>query len=165
MSGSDTISAQARRGSAAVGYLSDLAEVEAASVMALRLWCDGAHNRAALQDEFTAHLGEGRARAALDAWQTLLDMCHEFGRRPLMRHGVSCKCLGADEACFAHFMAAATLGEREDAMMIATLLVRPDCAPMVTALAAECGMALQGMHPRPSASLSSNHTVQTPTLH
>lgn len=164
MSGVGAISPGARRGSAAVGHLSDLAGVEAASVMALRLWCDGAQNRATLRDTFAAHLGAGAARSALEAWQALLDMCHAYGRRPLMRHGVSCKCLGADEACFAHFMAAATHGAREDALMMATLLVRPDCAPMVTALAAECGLAFQAMQPRTPGSAPLRAATQT-TLH
>ncbi len=65
-----------------------------------------------------------------------------------MCHSVQCACLGADESCFANFIATAATGEREDAMLIATLLVRPDVAPIVTSLAADFGLALIRMRPR-----------------
>ena len=32
----------------------------------------------------------------------LMQVGHQFGRRPLCRHGLYCNCLGADEAVFAH---------------------------------------------------------------
>lgn len=62
-----------------------------------------------------------------------------------MRHALHCKCLGADEACFANFIATAATGEREDAMLIATLIVRADVAPLIASLAAEVGLAFRQM--------------------
>ena len=44
--------------------------------------------------------------------------------------------------CFANFVMTAATGERDDAMLIATLLVRPDVAPVVTSVATEVGLAL-----------------------
>ncbi len=82
-----------------------------------------------------------------------------------MRHSVQCKCLGADEACFANFIATAATGEREDAMLIATLLVRPDVAPLIVSLAADVGLAFMRMclsAPREMAAPS--HETQK-TLH
>ena len=62
-----------------------------------------------------------------------------------MRHAADCACLGADEACFANFIATATTGEREDALLMAMLLVRPDVAPQLCAVAMNLGLALKQM--------------------
>ena len=62
-----------------------------------------------------------------------------------MRHQPRCKCLGADEACFANLVSYATEGDREDAMPIATLMVRPDFAPHLAAAAEVFGLGLKRM--------------------
>ena len=80
-----------------------------------------------------------------------------------MRHSVTCKCLGSDESCFANFIATATDGQREDAMLIATLLVRANMAPLVASLAADFGLALKRM--RLSAPSEVAQMEAAPTLH
>lgn len=60
-----------------------------------------------------------------------------------MRHAPACPCIGADEACFAALVADAAEGAREDAMLISTLIVRPDFAPAAAACAEELGVALR----------------------
>lgn len=62
-----------------------------------------------------------------------------------MRHHVNCKCLGADESCFANFIGYATDGEREDALLMAMTIVRPDIAPMAVEYAQRFGLALRQM--------------------
>ncbi|GGE59835.1 hypothetical protein GCM10011517_29270 [Actibacterium pelagium] len=62
-----------------------------------------------------------------------------------MRHELACQCLGADESCFANLIAEAAEGDPEDAMLIATLLVRADMAPCLAALARDVGLALKRM--------------------
>ena len=59
-----------------------------------------------------------------------------------MRHGTACPCVGSDEAVFARFVMTAATGEREDAMLVATLLVRADVAPVATAAAQSIGLTL-----------------------
>jgi hypothetical protein len=59
-----------------------------------------------------------------------------------MRHGCACPCLGADEAAFARLVQTATEGEREDALMLACCMVRPDLAPGLVHLAQAAGLAL-----------------------
>ncbi|WP_323370621.1 hypothetical protein [Sulfitobacter sp. F26204] len=81
-----------------------------------------------------------------------------------MRHSVDCKCLGADESCFANFIAAAAEGEHEDAMLFATLLVRSDVASMVVSCAAEFGLALKRM-PLGGAKEITPMTFRPKTLH
>ena len=134
-----------KRGGAPVGFITELSGIEAASVIYLRLWCNGPDTQAEVWNDFASALGSAPGREALRSFEQLCGLCSRHGRRPLMRHSVSCKCLGSDEACFANFIATAADGEREDAMMIATLLVRPDVAPQVAALAADFGMALKRM--------------------
>lgn len=133
------------RGGTPVGYVTDLDPVEAASVMYLRMWCDGPEAQARVWNDLASELGHQRGRKVLKAFEQLCNLCARHGRRPLMRHAVKCKCMGSDEACFANFVATATAGEREDAMLIATLLVRADIAPLITALAADFGMGLKQM--------------------
>ncbi len=137
--------AQNNRGGASVGLITELDGIEAASVIYLRLWSDGPKAQARVWNDFASSLGSERGRRALKSLEDLCSLCAKHGRRPLMRHSVHCKCLGADESCFANFIATAATGEREDAMLIATLIVRPDAAPMITALAADFGHALMRM--------------------
>lgn len=62
-----------------------------------------------------------------------------------MRHALNCNCLGADENCFAQMIGAAADGGREDAIMIASLIVRHDVAPALAALSQTFGLALRQM--------------------
>ncbi len=149
------------RGGAPVGQLAHMEGLEAASVLYLRLWCDSAPSRQSVRDDFAAALGPDHGAAAADAWETLMELCADHCRRPLMRHAVTCACLGADESCFANFIAAAATGAREDALLMATLIVRADMAPVFTSLACECGLALKCMGLRDIARRAAMHE----TLH
>lgn len=131
------------RGSAPVGYLGELDPVEAAAVRYLRLWSDGPTSQSDVWAEFQMALGDSQGRMALKSFENLCALCSRYGRRPMMRHQVNCRLLGADESCFANLVALAANGEREDAMLISTLLVRADFAPCIAALAAEVGLALR----------------------
>jgi len=136
----------AKRGGAPVGFVTELDGIEAASVIYLRMWCDGPENRGYVHSDFQRSFGTVQGQRILEAFEQLCGLCTQHGRRPLMRHAVNCKCLGSDESCFANFIATAAEGEREDAMLIATLLVRADMAPLITSLATDFGLALKRMH-------------------
>lgn len=160
--------AQAKRGSAPVGFITELDGIEAASVIYLRLWCDGLDSRASVWNDFVSSLGVDQGRKALNSFEDLCSLCTKHGRRPLMRHSVNCKCLGSDESCFANFIATAATGDRDDAMLIATLLVRPDVAPLITSLAANFGLALKRMNlraPRHMAGQEQSFHSPPTTLH
>lgn len=148
------------RGGAPVGYVTELGPVEAGAVLYLRLWCDGPDAQTQVWNDFATALGPEKGRKALKSFETLCDLCVRHGRRPLMRHNVTCKCLGADEACFANFVGYASEGDREDALMIATTIVRPDMAAVLVGVAEEFGLALRRM------ALMAKHPIATPkTLH
>lgn len=139
------MSAPSARGGAAVGRLADLTPLEAGAVMYLRLWGEGSGGRADAASDFDIALGADRGRAAMLTLDRLCSLCAHHGRRPLIRHGLGCGCLGADENCFAQMIAAAAEGAREDAMMMASLIVRPDYAPALASLSEELGLALRRM--------------------
>ncbi|MFY2825108.1 hypothetical protein [Ruegeria sp. MALMAid1280] len=139
------MSAPSPRGGAAVGRLADLSPVAAGAVMYLRLWGDGAQGRSDAASDFEIALGTASGRAAMMTLDQLCSLCAHHGRRPLIRHGLGCSCLGADENCFAQMIAAASEGDREDAMMMAALIVRSDFAPALASLSEEFGLTLRRM--------------------
>lgn len=133
------------RGGMPVGAVTDLDPVGAGAVICLRLWGDGPDRRSELSDELSRTLGLGAGQRAAAQFNEIFALCAHHRRRPLMRHALSCECLGADEACFAAFVSAAADGAREDAMMMALLMVRPDLAPALTDAAQKFGLALRKM--------------------
>lgn len=151
------------RGGAPVGVLADLDPLEANAVLYLRHWSNGAKGRDAVSKEMVTLLGLPRGEAAIEALDNLLALCRDYGRRPLMHHHMRCTCLGADEACFANFVAAAADGERDDALLLATLLVRPDVAPMLASVAFEFGLLLRRAAERAPAR-PTTHPAET-TIH
>lgn len=127
-------------GGAPVGHLDALPPLEALSVRALRRWCDGGAE--ALAGDLALALGPRSGEEAARAFDAFCRHCLSAGRRPLLRHGGGCPCLGADEAAFARLVQTATEGEREDAMMLACVMLRPDLAPATVFLAQAAGLAL-----------------------
>lgn len=151
-----------KRGGAPVGFITELDGIEAASVIYLRLWSDGADAQAQVRDDFVTALGHHCGEKAIESFEQICSLCAVHGRRPLMRHSVQCKCLGADEACFANFIATASEGAREEAMLIATLLVRADVAPLLASCAFDFGLALKRMRlgaPRDYAAVHPQPTI------
>ena len=126
-------------------WLRQLEDLNACCVIYLRLWCDGPDGRAAVRRDLDNALGPRRASTAIEAFETLIALLSQHQRRKLMRHAVSCPCLGADEAYFAHFVATAATGEREDALWMAMVLVRPETAMHLTAAASAFGLRIAQM--------------------
>ena len=115
------------RGSAPVGVYDDLDPLGRAAVSCLRLL---------------------RRDARVEAAGPMADLCGlcvRFGRRPLCAHAEDCPCLGGDEACFARLVELAAAGEREEALMLAMLLVRADVAPLAVAMAEQAGLGAMRM--------------------
>jgi hypothetical protein len=128
-------------GGAAVGRLAELPPLEARVVRCVRLWSGGPQGRAALGDELARRHGNGAVGLAR-ALDDLLGTTVRYARRPLMGHALDCPCAGSDECVFARFVALAAEGAREEAVLIATLIVRADVALGLTALAELVGLSL-----------------------
>ncbi|KIC09779.1 hypothetical protein RA19_13460 [Leisingera sp. ANG-M1] len=131
------------RGGVTVGTLSDLPPLEAGAVIYLRHWFSGSETRAQMRRDFEVNFGPEMAEAAFEAFGFLCNFCATHGRRPLVRHGMTCKCLGADENCFANLLASAAEGQDDDAHILAALIVTPRKAQELTRLASDCGLLLQ----------------------
>ncbi|WP_322894437.1 MULTISPECIES: hypothetical protein [unclassified Yoonia] len=125
--------------------LHQLDDLNACCVIYLRLWCDGPEGRAAVRRDLSNGLGPRRASTAIEAFDTVITLLSQHHRRKLMRHAVDCPCLGADEATFAQFVTTAATGEREEALWMAMLLVRPDMAMHLTAAASAFGLRIAQM--------------------
>lgn len=122
-----------------VAAIERLPGAEALVVRCLRGWSDGPEPVMAL---LSPALGPVKARACLRAMGDVMAIVLRHGRRRIIRHGARCACVGSDEAIFAHFVMVAATGEREDAMLIASLLVEgPLLLPMVDA-ARQAGLYL-----------------------
>lgn len=128
-------------GGAAVGRLAELPPLERRVVRCVRLWSGGPPGKAALGEELAARHGRGAAGLA-GALDDLLETTVRYARRPLMGHALDCPCAGSDECVFARFVALAAEGAREEAVLIAALIVRADIALGLTALAESVGLGL-----------------------
>ncbi|UWQ78259.1 hypothetical protein K3725_13155 [Leisingera sp. S132] len=131
------------RGGVTVGTLSELPPLEAGAVIYLRHWFSGEETRAQMRRDFEVNFGPEFADAAFEAFGCLCNFCATHGRRPLVRHGMTCKCLGADENCFANLLASAAEGQQDDAHVLASLIVTPRKAPELAQLASDCGLLMQ----------------------
>ncbi|MEX0284545.1 MAG: hypothetical protein AB3N23_08025 [Paracoccaceae bacterium] len=148
------------RGAAPVGYMHELDPIEAGAVQYLRLWCSGPEHKLQIWDELMAALGPCDGRSTYETFESMCSLFTRYARRPMMRHHVSCKCLGADESCFANFVGYASEGAREDAFLLAVNLVRPDVAASLVSMGEAFGMALRRAvaktnlaEPRPAATV------------
>lgn len=132
------------RGAAPVAHVADLPDEEVWMIAAIRLWSEeqGAGN-ADLAEAVAARIGPQRGRRVVSIFSDLMTLMAEHARRPILRHKPSCSCVGADEAVFVNFISAATHGPREDAILIATLLMRPDMAAIAVSLAQSLGLELR----------------------
>lgn len=140
------------RGGAAVGMLADMPALERGVVQLLRQWCDGEAGRIAVAEDFTAIFGPDQAAVEVNNLAHLITLMVQMGRRPLMRHHTQCACLGGDESAFAQMVAAATAGDREDAMAFALTMLPPDIAYEAVQIAAYVGRAALEMIHKTSAS-------------
>jgi hypothetical protein len=116
----------------------------------------------AIARDFQIVFGSARGTEITQSFEALCQLCVENGRRPLMRHGLDCKCFGADESCFANFIGYASEGAREDALMIAMTIVEPEKAHILAALAEDFGLALRDIT---SKCRLSNSAFDGQTLH
>ena len=155
------------RGGSPVGYLNEFSDLEASTVIYFRLWCDGPDSQSKVYRDFFNVLGTEIAKESLKSLDKIYQLISDHGRRPLMRHDSECKCVGADESCFANLVVSAIKGENDDAMLIATLLVAPTFAPDLVTYSVEFGSALQKIcnYTENTQSLYSFPELENSTIH
>ena len=105
-------------------------------------WCTEPQAPNRLQTELAERQGAAAAAGIAADFGDLMLFFARHARRPMLRHDVDCPCAGADECVFARFVALAAEGAREDAVLMAALLVRPDMALPLATLAGAVGLEL-----------------------
>lgn len=136
------MSAHHAPGAAPVARLSDLTALEQRFVLYARLWSEGRLGQAEVWRDLVDRDGPRAASAATEQLDTLLREVMTHGRRPLQRHAASCPCAGGDECVLARFVALAAEGAREEAILMASLLVRADVSLELTRIAEALGLTL-----------------------
>lgn len=134
-----------QRGARTVGSLADTSPLEQLAVICLRYWARDPVSQACLLARLADGLGAARGRSTLEVMNEMMEVVGRYGRRPFIRHGKSCDCLGADEAVFAGLIEAGVSGDPEDAVLFAGLIVRADMARPLAGLATEFAIALSGI--------------------
>ena len=129
-------------GAATVADLQSMDGAQALGVMLFRDWFDGPAGRARVESVFAEAFGPAGGDMARDAWSDLAALLAAGVRRPVMRHAVTCRCVGADEAVVAQVLTLAARGEREDAMLVLSLLVPGDRLLAAVQVAERAGLAL-----------------------
>lgn len=142
------MSAPRHPGAAPVARFADLTPLERRTVRCLRLWCSGPEGRGLVRRELARHGEAATDRLVADMDALLLAMA-SGARRPLLGHAPDCPSVGGDECVFARFVALAAKGAREEAVLMATLMVRADLALLLVGLAEAVGLGLmRGTAPR-----------------
>lgn len=127
------------RGAAPVGYLEELPAVELAAILYMRSWCEGGAAKDQISRDFRLMLGVDAAESALADFEALMRTALRGARRPLMRHGIVCRCFGGDESAFANMIAAAAAQDRDEAMLFACNLMSVPAAFEAVLLAGSLG--------------------------
>lgn len=133
------------RGGAPVGMIAELPILERGAVLLMRQWCEGEAGRIAVTEDFTRSLGEARGASAVNCLGHLIALLVNHGLRPFMRHDLRCACFGCDESTFAHMIAAASAGDREEAMAFALTMMPAAIAYEAVQIAEPLGLLIHAM--------------------
>lgn len=127
-------------GNAPAGHISEMTDVAGMVISCLRHWNRG--GAVAALALLRARVGERQGAASFAALQDLAGSLESGMRRPLRCHAPECPCVGSDEAAFARFVEEAAFGPREDALMLASLLVDARAILPLTDAAERLGLNL-----------------------
>ncbi len=130
-------------GASVVGQLTDLVSWEATLIMSMRLWMEGPDAQAEVWRDFARCFGTEKGREELRQFETFLSRLLSAARRPLVRHGLGCTCIGSDEAILRLMVREATRGDLAEAAMIASLIVPASLAEPIALMAARVGIAMR----------------------
>ncbi|MEF3049046.1 hypothetical protein V3C85_17705 [Tabrizicola sp. L79] len=161
----DAFPAERRRGAAPVGHLQELPPAELAAIVYLRAWCEGGAERQIISEDFRRVMGDAEGVHAVDTFNALMGVLLRNARRPIMRHGLGCRCFGGDESAFAQMLAAAVSQDRDDAMLFAATLVKGDAAWAAVQLAVDLQQVFLRLTRMPSASQPPKHGPKRSAYH
>lgn len=130
-----------------VSVLAALPDAQALVVRALRQWCSSPEGPEQVYRTLTARLGRSHGLTCHQAMGEMMHILQRHARRAFVRHGADCRYVGSDEAILAHFVTIAATGAREDAMLIASLLLEGRYLLPFTEAAQQVGLFLLRIEP------------------
>ena len=98
-----------------------------------------------IHEEFRFYLGTEKANKTIGALQFLYNKLQNNGRRRLVSHDLNCKCVGADENCFAQLVTRSTYTDKKDSILIGLLLTDADLAPELVYAAEDFAQGVQAL--------------------
>lgn len=152
-------------GSAVVGRLTNVPPWEAELILSMRLWMDSLEGQEKVGTGFARCFGTAGGRAEIRQFERLLTALCAYARRPLVRHGLGCDCIGSDEAVLQTLVREAARGDLAEAAMVASLLVPASQAEHVALMAAQVGLAMQCIARQSPPPRGTAETVRSRTLH
>jgi len=133
------------KGGAPVAVISDLSWEEHLVIYYFRCCFEGTDALLEVHEEFCFYLGEKTASKTIGALQFLFGKLQNNGRRRLVSHDLNCKCVGADENCFAQLVIRSTYKDKRDAILIGILLTDADLAPELVYAAEDLAVGVQAL--------------------
>ena len=133
------------KGGSPVAIMSDLSWEEHLVIYYFRCCFEGSEALLEIHDEFCFYLGREGANKTIGALQFLFTKLQNSGRRRLVSHDLNCKCVGADENCFAQLVTRSTYTDKKDAILIGILLTDADLAPELVYAAEDFAEGVQSL--------------------
>ncbi|ETX13842.1 hypothetical protein OCH239_06515 [Roseivivax halodurans JCM 10272] len=123
-------------------YVADLTRPEARLVSMLRHWRMGPEAQEQVWADLAAALGPPRARACLSAFETFAAHLARSAWLPPALNAPGAETLTDDEDAICRIVTAASEGQREDALLHASFLVRPETLLPLVHAAERTGLPL-----------------------
>ena len=133
------------KGGSPVAKMSDLSWEEHLIIYYFRCCFEESEALLEVHEEFSFYLGSEVADKTLGALKFLFNKLQSNGRRHLVSHDLNCKCVGADENCFAQLVTRSTYIDKKDAILIGILLTDADLAPELVYAAEDFAVGVQAL--------------------
>ena len=133
------------KGGSPVAIMSDLSWEEHLVIYYFRCCFEGSEALLEIHEEFRFYLGTEKANKTIGALQFLYNKLQNNGRRRLVSHDLNCKCVGADENCFAQLVTRSTYKDKKDSILIGLLLTDADLAPELVYAAEDFAQGVQAL--------------------
>ena len=133
------------KGGSPVAIMSDLSWEEHLVIYYFRCCFEGSEAILEIHEEFRFYLGTEKANKTIGALQFLYNKLQNNGRRRLVSHDLNCKCVGADENCFAQLVTRSTYTDKKDSILIGLLLTDADLAPELVYAAEDFAQGVQAL--------------------
>ena len=128
-----------------MAIMSDLSWEEHLVIYYFRCCFVGSEALFEIHEEFRFYLGTEKANKTIGALQFLYNKLQNNGRRRLVSHDLNCKCVGADENCFAQLVTRSTYTDKKDSILIGLLLTDADLAPELVYAAEDFAQGVQAL--------------------